>query len=70
MVTKDRVKTYHRGKPKLFFSTERILRWMRWYQGDHQEQHPELYAYQQELAERAKQERKRQLLAKAVRLFS
>ena len=54
---------------KLFFNTARILRWTRWCSNKHN-QHPELYAYEQELKERKRRARKRLFFSKALKLFS
>ena len=38
----------HQQERTLFFSTERILRWMRWIRGN-KDLHPELAAYEQDV---------------------
>lgn len=51
----------------LFFNTDRILRWMRWY-NRRNDSHPELTAFERQLREESDSVRKRGLLRKVLRL--
>lgn len=52
---------------KLFFNTNRILHWMRWY-NRRNDPHPELTAFEQELRRKSDATRKRGLLRKVLRM--
>lgn len=54
-------------EPILFFNTNRILRWMRWY-NRRNDPHPELTAFEQELRRQSEATRKRGLLRKVLRM--
>lgn len=52
---------------RLFFNTDRILRWMRWH-NRRNDPHPELTAFEQQLREESEAARKPGLIRKVLRL--
>jgi hypothetical protein len=58
---------HHGHESRLFFNTDRILRWMRWH-NRRNNPHPELTAFEQELHRQSEATRKRGLLRKVLRM--
>ena len=60
---------YQRQESELFFNTERVLRWMRWFNRGN-DPHPELTAFEMSLRGECYRSETRGFLEKAFRLLA